>query len=509
MSNIVIGKYTLESLTSGMYSDPYIIYREYVQNASDSIDEALEAGVLKCGNDQIDIYLSPTERHICICDNGLGILASDVERTLISIGNSKKNAHNSRGFRGIGRLSGLSYCAKLIFETSAYNESGGTRVVIDAHKLSELLASEEESDTTVSEVLQTVYKIEQFVENASAHYFKVKMDGVDDSLKLNDFQEVVTYISQNAPVPYGHDGFAWGKEITRRLNQEGFEIHHYNISVTYGNKTVYVYKPYKDEFLVDKGKNLFDRIEDISIIKISPEDDAFYAIGWIAKTNYFGSIYDKSIKGIRLRKGNILIGDSQTLNVVFKDARFNGWSIGEVFAIDSKLIPNARRDNFEKNTAYMLLFEYMTNIASGITKDIRTASLKRNSELSVALNNSVEFTQSATRVIENGVDSSDKRFIRQKLASAQEAIANSQLNDDTGLYYQEIAFEELDMLIGKLQGATSFKAINTIAGLSKTEKKILEKVLYIIVNKLGIEADNLVDAIIDEFAKKEVNYGVN
>lgn len=31
--NIQVGKYTLESLTTGMYSDPKIIYREYIQIA--------------------------------------------------------------------------------------------------------------------------------------------------------------------------------------------------------------------------------------------------------------------------------------------------------------------------------------------------------------------------------------------------------------------------------------------------------------------------------------------
>ena len=32
---IQVGKYTLESLTTGMYSDPKIIYREYIQNSVD------------------------------------------------------------------------------------------------------------------------------------------------------------------------------------------------------------------------------------------------------------------------------------------------------------------------------------------------------------------------------------------------------------------------------------------------------------------------------------------
>ena len=37
---IQVGKYTLESLTTGMYSDPKIIYREYIQNSVDSLENA-------------------------------------------------------------------------------------------------------------------------------------------------------------------------------------------------------------------------------------------------------------------------------------------------------------------------------------------------------------------------------------------------------------------------------------------------------------------------------------
>ena len=40
---LLIGKYTLESLTSGLYVSPLDLYREYIQNAADSIDEAIES----------------------------------------------------------------------------------------------------------------------------------------------------------------------------------------------------------------------------------------------------------------------------------------------------------------------------------------------------------------------------------------------------------------------------------------------------------------------------------
>ena len=98
MSSIIIGKHTLESLTSGMYSDSYVVFREYIQNSVDSIDEAVRGGVLNPGEEQITVRLAPTDRQIVIADNGLGIPVSDVEKTLVSIGNSKKSSENSRGF---------------------------------------------------------------------------------------------------------------------------------------------------------------------------------------------------------------------------------------------------------------------------------------------------------------------------------------------------------------------------------------------------------------------------
>lgn len=41
-----VGKYTLESLTTGMYSDPKIVYREYIQNSVDSLENAVSLGLI-------------------------------------------------------------------------------------------------------------------------------------------------------------------------------------------------------------------------------------------------------------------------------------------------------------------------------------------------------------------------------------------------------------------------------------------------------------------------------
>ena len=501
MSNIIIGKHTLESLTCGMYSDSYVVFREYIQNSVDSIDEAVRLGVLPHGAERIVVRLDPTENQIVFTDNGLGIPMADVEKTLISIGNSQKSSESSRGFRGIGRLAALSYCKRLTFSTSFKGESTATQIVIDASKLSEVLADDSQADVTVIDVLESVYTINTSVEREDAHYFTVLMDGVDINSKLLSLLNVEDYLTQNAPVSYSSD-FIWGKEIVNRLRKEGFEIGVYNVYLEYGTKSIPIYKPYKDEFLVDKGKNITDTVQDITIVRILDDSNNLIAIGWLAKTNYMGSIYEKTIKGIRLRKGNILIGDHQTLNVVFKDARFNGWSIGEIFAINKLLIPNARRDNLEKNPIYYALFEQLMTIAAGITKDIRAVSLKRNTALSSAIEQLNTTVQQATTAMNAGVSGVQKGLITKKLKEVQFAVANSATNGDSEQYYQDIAFAELDMLIGKFKGTTKYKALNTIDKLTNTEKKILERVIQV-VDSLGVEcADTVIEAILNEFSAK-------
>ena len=495
---IIIGKHTLESLTSGMYSDPYVVFREYIQNSVDAIDTAIKRGILKNGEDQIVVQLRPTEQEIIIRDNGTGIACSEAEKVLISIGNSQKTADSSRGFRGIGRLAALSYCKQVVFQTSFFGENKATIITIDANKLSDLLLDSSDLDVSVVDVLQKVYEVKTKQEKEDAHYFVVRLIGVDENSRLNAHDDVVDYLSQNTPVPYAPE-FVWGKEVCNRLSKEGYDIQSYNIMVQFGTKVQVIYKPYKDKVLVDKGKSIYDAIQDIELVKIERPNGTLVAIGWLAITNYRGSIYDKSVKGIRLRKGNILVGDHQTLNVAFKDARFNGWSMGEIYATDKELIPNARRDNFEKNQAYFILFEQISLLAATITKKIRSASLKRNKELSIVMEQLDQATKMASDALDNGIVSGQKGGITQKLKSAHDAISNLAIKDNTDEHFREIAFEELDMLIGKFKGVTSYKALNTIDKLSNTEKKILERVFNTICNMEIDNANVIIDTIINEF----------
>ena len=69
MNEPVAGKFLLEILTRGMYSNPIHVYREYIQNSSDSIDKAIEAFSMEaCAVEELYPYICnpPMLRYISL-----------------------------------------------------------------------------------------------------------------------------------------------------------------------------------------------------------------------------------------------------------------------------------------------------------------------------------------------------------------------------------------------------------------------------------------------------------
>ncbi len=113
---IIIGKDILELLSNAMYVEPLTIYREYLQNSADSIDDAVKDGLLENHEKgRVDINIDHLNRKITIRDNGSGLSNKDFEKRMTAFGASRKRDTDARGFRGVGRLAGIAYCRELIF----------------------------------------------------------------------------------------------------------------------------------------------------------------------------------------------------------------------------------------------------------------------------------------------------------------------------------------------------------------------------------------------------------
>src|SRR5271155_684043 len=73
-AEVVIGKDVLELITGAMYVDPLTIFREYIQNAADSIDLArVNRLYSSLTRPRVDVSLDAAARTITIRDNGAGI----------------------------------------------------------------------------------------------------------------------------------------------------------------------------------------------------------------------------------------------------------------------------------------------------------------------------------------------------------------------------------------------------------------------------------------------------
>lgn len=140
MDEYVFGANILENLTTGMYQDSKVSYREYIQNACDQIDKAVELGILSSIDEgKIEIWLSEEDRTISIEDNATGIPQADFEKTLANIADSSKKIGTDKGFRGIGRLCGLAYCRELVFTSTAPGEDVISVMRCDAKKMRDFL----------------------------------------------------------------------------------------------------------------------------------------------------------------------------------------------------------------------------------------------------------------------------------------------------------------------------------------------------------------------------------
>lgn len=501
---IEIGKFTLESLTTGMYSEPESCYREYIQNAVDSLDTALAGGLMQAQDFRIEIIVDGSRQEISIRDNGTGIKKDLVRKTLLDIGNSTKVHTTHRGFRGIGRLGGLSYCKKLSFCTTALGENEKTLVTFDCEKLKALLVPGQSTEHNLQSVIEAVTDVKVMQEQSSAHYFIVKMEDVDDISSLLDLETVKDYISQVAPVPF-RDRFYWGREINSKLEENGVVIAEYPVFIGESFEALsQVYKPYKNTFEANSRAGVSkDEILGLSFFRINDGSQQLMAYGWYADTDFSGTLVDERISGVRVRQGNILIGNQRTLAPYYKEARFNGWTIGEVYVISPNLIPNARRDDFEKNnTFYDFTIGLRNTIGTDITDKIRAASKVRNNPMQKTLKKVERDVVKIEEVLTTGFHSSaEKKQVAAGIDATKRDLYTIPKNAPTEVVEQKTALiEKLTTLADEVDESTNFRVKKDIpSNFSKAEKNVIQAMMEVLTRNFErTTVDSLYRQFIDE-----------
>ena len=160
-----------------MYVDPMAVYREYVQNAADSIDEARGKGFLgRHATGVVHFRVDTTQRNVTITDNGIGVPHEDFAARLTAFGASKKRGMGARGFRGVGRLAGIGYCQELVFRARSQGETKISEIRWDCRKLKAILRANSEHRDLRDAVSDQVVELRRVSANGHpGRFFEVEM----------------------------------------------------------------------------------------------------------------------------------------------------------------------------------------------------------------------------------------------------------------------------------------------------------------------------------------------
>lgn len=339
-----VRKKILSMLMFQLYSDERTIYREYVQNALDSINKAIDTRVLDQAKDGVvNIDIDVKHKVIKIKDNGAGIESANAVRTLLDISPSNKDGVSQAGMYGIGRLVGGGYCHELIFRTSARGEAIGTQITFDVDKIWQMVEKDEE-DYLATYVINECTIRESIPAEESDHYFEVELKGVKDdaALSLLDAETIINYLREVAPVEYKSEfkNTLMYKSIAD--NPEFKELHEglEKVQVLVGETRIQ-----KQYGLSIRGTK--DKINNLEYFKIEDRKYGLLGWGWYALTKYTIQIpKDDKLAGIRLRAHNIQIGDANLLSGTnyWKEDRSNSYFYGEFFVTHPHIRPNGARD---------------------------------------------------------------------------------------------------------------------------------------------------------------------
>lgn len=371
--HVRVGKDLLELVSSAMYVEPLTAYREYLQNAADSIDEARRLGLLgEADAGRVEVFLDQGARMVRIRDNGAAVPRREVLNRLLALGGSSKRGTEARGFRGVGRLAALGYAQYLTFRTRAQGEDLVTEVTWDGRRLRAALADPNSGD--LAAVVAAVVDIRAVpADDRPTRFFEVEIGRIARQRgdRLLDPTAVEGYLAQVAPVPFSSE-FHLGAAITDALRAAG-PLGELEVSINGGAP---ITRPHRDT--IPLGGNV-TQIRELTLIELPGVDGGLAAVGWFAHHDYKGAIPAGAlVKGVRVRVGNIQVGDQAILEQIFPESRFNSWTVGEVHIYDRRIVPNGRRDEFEANAHHANIVNQLSPIARDIARRCRTSSTRRS-----------------------------------------------------------------------------------------------------------------------------------
>ena len=351
--------FILEVLTSGLYPNKHHVIREYVQNSYDAIlklrktapDPSLGKITIKISNPSIFIL-----------DDGIGMDEKKINQYRY-VGYSEKKRGEAAGFRGIGKLSGISVAEKLIITTSPIGVGKRYRLIFDAQAMLSVIMNLKEQGKNISlnDLLKNHTSLTDEDEDPDAHYTLVELHNIkEDSRLLKDESQVADYLKSNVPVDFDPN-FSYGATLDSWLRQYVIDYDTVPIFLN-GNR---LYKPFLTK--INPPQNGF--IHDVDDDEID-DDTSPLAAYWYCEHSGIGQFEDKEKRGLIYRVKNFAVGDNQlpriSLWTTNPERAYYFW--GEIYICDPEVIPTSDRGDFEQNEARERLYSHAKQISRTLNK---------------------------------------------------------------------------------------------------------------------------------------------
>lgn len=491
-----LGVHLLETVTKGLYANPLHCIREYVQNGYDSIRDARRKGILSEEEGEIVITLLEDEGVLKIRDNGTGLTDEEAVDKLISLGMSTKNTVNSgddnfAGFRGIGRVAGITHCKTLQFTTST-GESNACKVEYNAEEINKM-TKKGVKPVTMSSVLESNCDFDIIPNEGNERFFEVSMIGIGSAGKVcMDDVRVRDYLAQVAPVGYDPAKWPFGEEIRNiaeefgaldclskiriRIQRKGAALHDVrrNLQRTFG--------------VTGRGK--VRRNVSISGITKLPnyEFDGRTWWGWLAQHDREGKL-DVPFSGLRIRAHNIEIGGNDIVRQLFTTKSLANWCVGEIHIVGQELTPNAGRDNFEDSAEWTRVKKELSSTVSTIEKVVRRESQNRNKSVNTIKGRSGKLMERAEQQLSRGFVSRDQKEklvqdLQKEKKKVEEAANTRNRSIDEKKQLANMA-EGLEKSITRIENVKKTGTDAALQHLDRKTKRAVYKILSILKDELS------------------------
>ena len=231
------------------------------------------------------------------------------------------------------------------------------------------------------------------------------------------------------------------------------------------------------------------------------------------------------MRGIRIRAGNIQIGNDDVLRDFFTEPRGVYYFVGEIFIVSKDLIPNSQRDYFNENPTRKALDDKLREYC---------AELKRRYHLSNQIVNDIKAVQKYEKANEEFTQKCEEGFDNQKneenltvnLQKLSERASKAKRNlekfeqnfqkaptDPKNIQYQIIKERRNPAKVMQSAAKTEKKAAKAQTNkapylsqqmdtLTAREREIVDIILSIITDRLQDDAGPIIKEIMEEIKKR-------